>query len=329
MGTNLTVIDRELTTRLPIFQQVLPPSVSPQRLMRTVMMSIERLPKLLDCTPQSIINAATTAAVLGLECDGVTGQGYLIPYGNVAQFQIGYKGYNTLASRAGYTVNGAVVREQDEFEYSLGTGGYVRHKPLLERVRERRIIAAWATAESTGRPAIVAIMSIDEILEIKARSKGAKKLDSPWNDATGPGFAAMCEKTVKRRLARSMPLSVMQLANALDSAVEEGHQVHLEPDGNLKVVGSGTADDAPRTAQPAEILTPANEWPTHNTRGEWAKWSRDKFLLKASVDQAKAWHAHYGEHLKWLHGMSGKPDWEKLYTEVMDAYGKAVARGGI
>jgi len=136
--------------------------------MRTVIMSIERLPELLNCSPQSIMNAATTAAVLGLECDGVTGQGFLIPYKGVATFQIGYKGYNTLAARAGYTINGGVVREGDEFDFQLGTGGFVRHKPLLNG-NKRRIVAAWSTAESNGRPSIVVVMSIEDVDAIKAR----------------------------------------------------------------------------------------------------------------------------------------------------------------
>lgn len=333
MGTSLTVIDKELSARLPMFQQVLPPSVSPQRLMRTVMMSVERLPKLLDCTPQSIMNAATTAAVLGLECDGVTGQGFIIPYGNVATFQVGYKGYNTLAARAGYTINGEVVREGDEFDYQLGTGGYVKHKPLLVNTSKRRIVAAWATAESTGRPAIVTVMSIEEILQIKERSRGAKKPDSPWNDANGPGFAAMCSKTAKRRLARSMPLSVMQQAAALEDRLDVGEAAWLEPGGELKTVGGASMADEPiRDAQPVDITTPANpkpaeEWPTFETLGKWADWSIDTFLPGADKVKAKAWHDHFKAQFAKLASLQDDPKWSGYYDDLMRAYGAASVRG--
>lgn len=262
MGTSLAVVNRELTARLPVFQQVLPPQVSPERLMRTVITSCERNPRLLECSPQSIINAATTAAVLGLECDGVTGQGFIVPYKGVATFQPGYKGYNTLAARAGYTVNGAVVREGDEFDYQLGTGGFIRHKPMPGT--KRRIVAAWATAESIGRPNIVALMWIDEIEQIKAKSPGARKADSPWNDVNGPGYAAMVEKTAKRRLARSMPLSVMTKAADLDMQHERGNAAYLTPSGDLRVVGEASAAEGPNgdgtiiDAQPDDILSPAN-----------------------------------------------------------------------
>lgn len=260
MGNQLAIVERELTARQPLFLDVLPKSLSPARLFRTVMVSLERTPRLMQCTQQSIINAAMTAAVLGLEVDGVTGQGFLVPYKDVATFQIGYKGYNTLAARAGITINGGVVREGDVFDFKLGTGAYVDHRPKLNG-NGRKIIGAWATAEANGRPAIVAVMSFDEILAIKARSAGAKKQDSPWNDMNGPGFAAMCEKTVKRRLARSLPLTVMTQAAALDDQHEIGNAAYLAPTGDLQVVGeASTADYPPQRSeeQPQELLTPVN-----------------------------------------------------------------------
>jgi phage RecT family recombinase len=70
-----------------------------------------------------------SAACLGLEVDGVTGQAYLIPFKGRAQLVVGYKGYNTLAARSGITITGAVVREGDEFDYQLGSAAFVRHKP--------------------------------------------------------------------------------------------------------------------------------------------------------------------------------------------------------
>lgn len=302
MATSLAVIDRELTARLPIFQQVLPPSVSPQRLMRTVLMSIERNPRLLECQPQSIVNAATTAAVLGLEVDGVTGQGFIIPYKGSASFQIGYKGYSTLAARAGYTINGGVVREGDEFDFALGSGGFVRHKPLLVDLARRRIVAAWATAESHGRPNIVVVMSIEEVEAIRARSPGARKTDSPWNDATGPGYAAMVEKTAKRRLARSMPLSVMQQAAALEDAHDRGGAAWLEPGGDLRVVGEAAAgpagDGVIVDRQPDDILSPANPiaFPSCRTVAEFKSYS-EQFLASATPAQADAWEAHYRDKI--------------------------------
>src|SRR5262249_23972060 len=181
--------------------------VSVERLMQTILVSCERNPKLLDCDRQSLFNAAMSAACLGLEVDGVTGQAYLIPFKGRAQLVVGYKGYNTLAARSGITVTGEVVRDGDAFDFDEGEG-WVKHKKKLGN--QGRIIGAWAKASCNDRPPVVKVMGIDDLLKVKEKSPGAKRSDSPWNDPN-IGFPAMCEKTAKRRLARSMPLNVMQL----------------------------------------------------------------------------------------------------------------------
>ena len=43
-------------------------------------------PRLLSCTQESILASLMASAQLGLECDGVLGQGYLIPYGRPVSY---------------------------------------------------------------------------------------------------------------------------------------------------------------------------------------------------------------------------------------------------
>lgn len=232
----LVVLERQMAPLAPRFAEVLGKTMPVARLMRTIMISVERLPKLLDCDRQSIFNAAMSAACLGLEVDGVTGQAYLIPFKGKAQLVVGYKGYNTMAARSGITITGAVVREGDEFDYELGSRAYVRHRPASIG-KDRRIIAAWACAQSMDRPAMVAVMNLDELLAVKAKSPGGARSDSPWNDPA-IGFPAMCEKTVKRRLARSLPLNIMTAAARLDEAVDEqGENAWISPDKGVIVEG--------------------------------------------------------------------------------------------
>jgi recombination protein RecT len=235
MTTALVALERQLTPLAPRFAEVLPATLRPERLIRTIMVSVERLPKLLDCDRQSLFNAAMSAAILGLEVDGVTGQAFLIPFKNRAQLVVGYKGYNTLAARAGITVTGGIVREGDLFEYELGSAGFVRHVPALNS--KGRVVAAWACAVSKGRPPVVHVMGIDDLLAVKAKSPGAQRSDSPWNDPA-IGFPAMCEKTAKRRLARSLPLNIMQLAARLDEAVDEqAKPAWINKDRNVVIEG--------------------------------------------------------------------------------------------
>lgn len=234
---DLVSLEQSLTAVAPKFDQVLSPlGIPPERIIRTMMISVERAPKLLDCTRQSLMNAAMSAACLGLEVDGATGQAFLIPFAKHAQLVVGYKGFVTIAARAGFTINAAVVREGDEFEYRLGSDAFINHSPKLGN--EGRIVGAWAVATAKGQPPIIAPpLSIQELNAVKARSPGAKKKDSPWNDPA-VGFPAMCVKTAIRRLARFMPLNTMIMAAAMDEAFEErGKPAHVTPDRGVVIDG--------------------------------------------------------------------------------------------
>jgi recombination protein RecT len=230
----LVAFERQLAPLAPRFAEVLGQTMPVERLIRTVAVAVERLPKLLECNRQSLFNAAMSAAVLGLEVDGVTGQAFLIPFKDRAQLVIGYKGFSTLAARAGITITGSVVREGDVFEFDLGEG-WITHKPTLGN--KGRIVAAWAKAAHSSRPPVVVVLGIDELLAVKAKSPGARKTDSPWNDPA-IGFPAMCEKTAKRRLARSLPLNTMHAAARMDEAVDEqGKSAWIDPARGVIVEG--------------------------------------------------------------------------------------------
>ena len=249
----IAVLEKQLAPLAPRFAEVLPPNVKPDRLIRTVVVSVERNPTLLECNRQSLFNAAMSAAILGLEVDGVTGQAFLIPFKNRAQLVVGYKGFNTIAARAGLTISGACVREGDVFEYELGSNAFVRHVPMLNN--EGRIVAAWACATHASRPPVVSVLGIAELMAVKAKSPGARKTDSPWNDPA-IGFPAMAETTAKRRLARSLPQTMMQAAARLDEAFDEqGKTGYISPDRG--VVVEGELIEAAGTPTAAELSTGA------------------------------------------------------------------------
>lgn len=257
MGTDLIALERNLTPMLPRFEEVLrTPGVNlpAPRLVRSMLISCERTPKLLDCTMQSLFNAAMSAACLGLEVDGVTGQAYLIPFKGVAQLVIGYKGYNTLAARSGITITGEAVREGDAFDFDEGEG-WVKHKKKLGG-GERKIIAVWAKAAANDRPAAIKVLDIADVLAIKAKSPGAAKQDSPWNDAK-IGFPAMAEKSAKRRLGRTMPLNVVQLAARMDEAFEEqGLASRITPEQGVVIDAQAEPVEAPPPAELTTVLKP-------------------------------------------------------------------------
>jgi len=75
-----------------------------------------------------------TAAQLGLEPDGLLGEGYIIPYGTRAQFQTGYKGLLKLARNSGNIkdVQLEVVHAKDKFIYVKGLEPKLEHEESIE-----------------------------------------------------------------------------------------------------------------------------------------------------------------------------------------------------
>lgn len=69
-----------------------------------------------DCTPESLIGVGLQALTLDLPLEA--GQGYVVKYGKDAQLDIGYKGWQVLAKRSGYSVMADAVYNCDLFQQS-------------------------------------------------------------------------------------------------------------------------------------------------------------------------------------------------------------------
>lgn len=202
----------------------LPKHMTPERMIRVALTACQRVPKLLDCDPVSVVGAVVQAAELGLELSGPLGQAYLIPRWNSktrrneATFQVGYKGLLSLAYRSADVISfqTGVVRDADFFGYELGTNSHLLHKPAL---RDRgEITHVYAVVKMRSGGALFEVMSAEDIEE--HRRKYSQASDSgPWSTA----WEEMARKTVARRLAKWAPLSVeCQTAAALDEYGEAG-----------------------------------------------------------------------------------------------------------
>jgi len=79
---------------------------------RMLKMSVTSMLK--ECTPESLIACGMQALTLNLPLEA--GQGYIVKYGNAAQLDVGYKGWQILAKRSGLSVQADNVYECDFFE---------------------------------------------------------------------------------------------------------------------------------------------------------------------------------------------------------------------
>lgn len=235
----------------------LPKHITADRLARIALTTIRLNPTLQECNSASLIAAIMQAAQLGLE-PGLLGHCYFVPFNRKikqagqadkwvkdVQFIIGYKGLLDLARRTGAIVSIAaeVICSNDKFVYRKGFNEVLEHEPSYIDRGEVIAAYAYATTKDGGRYAVV--MNKQEIEKIRRRSKAADS--GPWVS----DWEEMAKKTVIRRLAKFLPMSIeFASAQAEDEKREIGFgdavqsiEVNKEPEmiidhGDAEVVDS-------------------------------------------------------------------------------------------
>lgn len=210
--TILDLIERQK----PEIAKLIPEHVGVERFVRTVMTEIRRTPKLLECSPESLLGAMMLSAQLGLE-PGPLGHVYLVPFKRQVEFIIGYKGYVDLAYRSGQVKDIAtgVVYEGDAFEWREGTRPFLDHTPAgPQGEREWTHVYAVARLKSGGSPFRVLFPA--DVEKARKASANGQSPQSPWVTE----FYAMARKTAVRRLAPMLPSSpVFAHAREADEAI--------------------------------------------------------------------------------------------------------------
>lgn len=186
-------------------------------------------PKVLNCTPASILSSLVKCAQLGL-FPGAMQESALIPYGEDLTMQPMVQGLTKLCYQSGLVKEIAceVVYSNDRFEYMLGTEQYIKHQPADDD--RGTFQGAYAVITLTYGGQIIKKMSAKEINSIRARSandRNAKKYgkQSIWDT----DYDAMARKTVLKQAIKLAPKS-NKLLNAIeiDNASEQ-------PDFNPKM----------------------------------------------------------------------------------------------
>lgn len=179
--------------------QALPKNVcSIDRFMRVLFTSMQKTPKLLSCTQESLFSAFMSCGQLGIEPDGR--RAHLIPYGTTCQLIIDYKGLVELALRSGLVskIHADIVCEKDVFEYDLGE---IRAHKVDWKSERGPMYAAYALVQMKDGATACAVMSKREIDGIRKRSRAGSS--GPWVS----DYDEMAKKTAFRRLSKWIPLS--------------------------------------------------------------------------------------------------------------------------
>lgn len=152
--------------------------------------AIQSNPKLESCDRFTIYSSWIELMVSGLSLN--EGQSYIIPRGNKAQFQIGYKGrleqINMLPTIE-LAPEAQVVYMSDEFDYDLHPIPHInKHKPAKDRGKDPADLMTHCylnLTETNGKDRLT-IMQRHEILAIRDRYsepyKNWKRNDGKWPD---------------------------------------------------------------------------------------------------------------------------------------------------
>lgn len=173
------------------------------------------------CDPQSILNAALVATTLDLPINNQLGLAYIVPYGNQATIQLGYRAYIQLAQRSGQfkTINVTEVKEGEVLNNDRLTGEMTFEWNTTANRAKLPTIGFVAFFELLNGYKHTLYMTKEDVdIHAKKYSQTFKKFGTGlWKDE----YESMGKKTVlKLLLSKYAPLSVeMQRAVVSDQGV--------------------------------------------------------------------------------------------------------------
>lgn len=205
--------------------------------------------------PNTVLNAAATAAALDLPVNQSLGFSWIVPYKGQAQFQIGWKGLVQLALRTGQykAINVTEVYENQYKSFNRLTEDLVADFNID------------GEGEVVGYAAYISLKSGFEktcywtkeavIKHAKKYSQAYNSKFSPWNDRDQ--FDAMAKKTVlKNTISKWGIMSIeMQTAQLADQSVqpEEGKYNYI--DNTIDVEGQSHNEEHARIVEHIKGIT--------------------------------------------------------------------------
>ncbi len=208
-----------------------------QGFISSVLQIVNTSKQLQEVNPQTVLNAAATAAALDLPINQNLGFAWIVPYKGQAQFQMGWKGFVQLALRTGqYKSINVIEVYENQFksfnaltedlnaDFSIDGNGEVVGYACYFRLLNGMEKTSYWTKETVLKHA-------------KKYSQAFSSKFSPWQDKDQ--FDAMAKKTVlKNTISKWGIMSIeMQTAQLSDQAVivEEGQYDYVDNTQHLDV----------------------------------------------------------------------------------------------
>jgi len=221
-------------------------------------------PKLLQCTPASVLKALMESARFGLEPNSPLGEAHLVPYGDKVEFLIAYRGMMKLAWNTGMlkSLDFDKVCENDQFKYKKGKEITFEHTPNMKNDRGQPY-AYYAVAELKNGGFALHVMSKEEILKHGNHySRSFSSPSSPWQT----DFDAMAYKTVIRQLCdKKLPKAtteqslLMNEAAHIDDIPADRAVFHEIEEASTKIVEEVQEKKSPLVKQVDDVVETNNE----------------------------------------------------------------------
>lgn len=269
---------------------VIPAYLTPEKILKVVMLSAMANPDIFECTKESILKAVMVSANTGIPIG--PNSGHIVPFnkkvkakGNVpehwvkeAQFIADYRGIIAQAKRCNAITKAEshLVYEEDEFEIDWGNEDKpLTHKPnfLSSKRKPENVIAAYFRAKLPDGDYQYEVMTKDELDGIKERSKA--KDFGPWK--TDPG--QMYRKTVTKRGMNYIPTLDDRTIAAIqhDNAVDAGENIDVV--GLLQDINAETAP---------QMTAPDQKYPEQEDRNTEARSKLDTVAAKVAAAKERA-----------------------------------------
>lgn len=218
--------------------------------------------------PQSLIDAVTNIAAIGISLNPAKKHAYLVPRKGKICLDISYMGLMDLAIQSGSIkwAKAELVYEQDTFEIVTVDKPPI-HKRNPFNPERGEIVGVYVVAKTADDDYLTDTMTKAEIDGIMNRSESVKSgKSSPWKT----DYGEMAKKTVVKRAQKYWPKT-----ERLEAAVH-----HMDTDG-----GEGIVIEAPQVALSSEqvddLLAKINDYTDADSlRGYWPELS--KFMRESA-----------------------------------------------
>lgn len=232
-----------LQQRKRTIENILSRSINSHRFIHLISSAIHETPKLLECTPLSVLNCVVQAAQMGLEIRKESA--YLVPFKNSkanridCNLLIDFRGKINIAYRSGlvHDIETELVYECDEFEYEKGHNPKFRHVPRIVNYGDDKllriesedmgeVVAAYCIATFSSGGKHVEMLNYARLEGIRKRAKGGDRTDSPWNTDR----PQMQRKSAVHAAYKYLPTNeAMALSQEIDSKFETEASLDVLP----------------------------------------------------------------------------------------------------